>query len=576
MNSNAAISASGDSDLVDGPSIAEQESSCAESRQKRLQDILPKGYSLIKELGSGSVGSVFHCSNPVEGDVAVKVLFPESAADDKTVERFRREFGAYLEINHPNVIRGKRLVDERERGLLALVMELISGCDLRARLADGKPLSIFEALGLTVQLCDGLQAIHDHGIIHRDLKPENILIDPCGRLKITDFGIALLPGTTRLTEHGGIVGTLQYASPEYLMSSTLHPPGDIYALGLIAYEMVTGRPPLEGSQFYESVARRIKMDPPPPSEQNPNVPQWLDKLILKALARDPENRYHTVDEVRSDLIQGISDAHIPIAFKDTRQREKNRALEEQSTSAIEIPPTAITADKPIKKKLPISTRQKTADEISAPIVPKEPTESPRASSRSKSSDIRAEKTLEKPIASGRSTKNKPPQSKNNDRLSAQSNAAAETHHPSHSSVRVTSSNPMPDVATLAAIRANHSRRSKSSDGIPQQLATRSQPKESLLKESPSGKFSPSSSSSRPARFQPLSASSKGASPELEVNARLKAKDLNNARINRTRSRPAQEHYHTDNSSTVVTVARFLGTIAIGSALGFQLIKLLFQ
>jgi serine/threonine protein kinase len=587
MKSNAAISTSRDSDLDDGPSIAEQDGSSVESKQKRLQNLLPKGYSLIKELGSGSVGSVFHCSNPVEGDVAVKVLFPESAADDKTVERFRREFGAYLEINHPNVIRGKRLVDDRERGILALVMELISGCDLRARLADGKPLSIFESLGLLVQLCDGLKVIHDHGIIHRDLKPENILIDPCGKLKITDFGIALLPGTTRITEHGGMVGTLQYASPEYLMSSTLHPPGDIYALGLIAYEMVTGRPPFEGSQFYESVARRIKMDPPPPSEQNPNIPPWLDTLILKALARDPQNRYPTIDEVLSDLMRGISDAQIPIAFGGTREREREKSLQGHTTPAIEIISTGRTIQESNKRKLPISTPKKISDRNTPPTVLEESSTSARSKSAKElksSKEHRGADTTEprknvirqKPIARRyppeQSTKDEPVESKPKNSRSPQSSAPVESGCPVHSPISP-ASNPLFNVAPLAAIRANHSRRphSSSSEPIPQSLSKQSLSKQSVTRESLK-----SSPNIRSPRLQPLSPTSESASPDLRLNPKLNTKGRTNDTVTGAESRSAQSDYRTNTSSTIIIVARFLGTTTIGAAIGFELIKLIMK
>lgn len=340
MKSNAAISTEITGSEPEGPIIDASERSSIDTSPGRAGTALPSGYSLIKELGSGSVGSVFHCSHPIDGEVAVKVLFPESAADDRTVERFRREFGAYLEIQHPNVVRGKRLIDDRERGLLALVMELISGGDLRSRLGPDKPLSLFEALGLMVQLCDGLGAIHKHGIIHRDLKPENLLIDPCGRLKITDFGIALLPGTTRLTEHGGMVGTLQYASPEYLMSSTLHPPGDIYAFGLIAYEMVTGHAPFEGGEFLESIARRMKTAPPPPSTKNSDIPPWLDNLILKALARDPRDRHHTIDETRNELASGILDERIPIDIRQPCEVKANSNEGAIAEPSISVSPSA--------------------------------------------------------------------------------------------------------------------------------------------------------------------------------------------------------------------------------------------
>jgi len=603
MKSNAAISTLSDSDLDDGPSIAEQEGSSLESQQKRLQDLLPKGYSLIKELGSGSVGSVFHCSNPVEGDVAVKVLFPESAADDRTVERFRREFGAYLEINHPNVIRGKRLVDERDRGILALVMELISGSDLRTRLENGKPLSIFEALGLLIQLCNGLQAIHDHGIIHRDLKPENILIDPCGRLKITDFGIALLPGTTRITEHGGMVGTLQYASPEYLMSSTLHPPGDIYALGLIAYEMVTGRPPLEGSQFYESVARRMKMDSPPPSEQNPNIPPWLDTLILKALARDPQNRYRTIDEVLDDLMRGISDANIPIAFGNTRQRQKENTLAEQSTTVIEATVTGVTTQETIKKKLPISTPKTISDKEAQPTVHEESTPSDRSESSNevKSSKQHREaehlepkkkvikqKPLERRLTPGRSTVNERAESKPKNSRSPQLGAPSELRSTTHSTIRPALSNSLSHVAPLAAIRANHSKRSSSSssevisrasDQTPLAkgpLPKRSLPKESLSEQSPSRKSLKSSTNARCTRLQPLSSTSAGASPDLRLNAKLNTKGRTNDTTTGAQSRSAEYHYQINTSSALMDVVRFLGTTTIGAAIGFELIKLIMK
>jgi serine/threonine protein kinase len=594
MKSNAAISTLSDTDLDGGPSIAEPDGlspdvAPLEAQQKRLQNLLPKGYSLIKELGSGSVGSVFHCSNPVEGDVAVKVLFPESAADDKTVERFRREFGAYLEINHPNVIRGKRLIDERDSGILALVMELISGSDLRARLTDGKPLSIFEALGLLIQLCEGLQAIHDHGIIHRDLKPENILIDPCGRLKITDFGIALLPGTTRITEHGGMVGTLQYASPEYLMSSTLHPPGDIYALGLIAYEMLTGRPPLEGSQFYESVARRIKMDPPPPSEQNPNIPSWLDTLILKALARDPKNRYCTIDEVLSDLMRGISDAHIPIAFGDARNRQRENRIEEQSTAAIEIIATGVTAKKPVKKELPISTPQQISDKKTPPIVPEEAAESDHSKSSEKHSGkdntdarkpVAKQKLIEKQHATGRSTTDKPVESAPRDTRPSKLSSPAEARQPIHPNMRPASNNLLSDVAPLSAIRGNHSRRqpSSSSERIPlssakTQLSKRQPINQSLSQQLLSRK---SGQNARSARLQPLSATSGVVSPDLRHNVTRNRKSNTNNAVTEAQSRSALYDYQTKAPSTIIDYARFLGTTAIGAALGVELIKMLLK
>lgn len=274
---------------------------------------LPRGYTPIKSLGEGSNGVVFQAHHQHEGIVAVKVLSPEVSADPTASERFRREIEAYLEINHPNVVSGKRLIEDRERDILALVMEYVPGHDLRVRLERGEPLPVLEALGLLVQLCDGLEAVHRRGIIHRDIKPENLIINPVGLLKVTDFGIACLPGTSRLTDHGGVVGTMQYASPEYLISSEVHPRGDIYALGLIAYEMLTGRPPFEGGDFYSAISRRIQSDPPSPSGENPLIPPWLEDVVLTASARNPEHRYQSISEVKKALTRGIRRENLPIS-----------------------------------------------------------------------------------------------------------------------------------------------------------------------------------------------------------------------------------------------------------------------
>ena len=287
---------------------------------------LPAGYSLVKELGVGGVATVYHCKHPQEGDVAVKVLSKDYLPDSTVTERFRREINAYLEINHPNVVGGRRLIEDRERAIIALVMDLAVGQDLSVRLQSKSFFPLFETIGLLVQLCEGLGAIHDKGIIHRDLKPENVLVSPCGLLQITDFGVALMPGTSRLTEHGGVVGTLQYVSPEYLLSSQLDARSDIYAVGLIAYELLTGEAPFAGGELFASVTQRVKSDPPSPRSINPLIPSWLDAIVMKALARAPEDRFQQVSTLKEELAAGIRREGLPISFPDSKSQNRTESV----------------------------------------------------------------------------------------------------------------------------------------------------------------------------------------------------------------------------------------------------------
>lgn len=438
----------------------------SEASIERSEALLPEGYSLVKPIGSGGSGIVYQASHPDEGLVAVKVLSAEFVADAIASERFRREIGAYLGISHPNVVGGKRLIEERERDLLALVMEFVPGNDLSLRLQCGEPLPLFEALGLLVQLCDGLGAIHRHGIIHRDVKPENLIINPVGLLKVTDLGIASIPGTSRLTEHGGVVGTLQYASPEYLISSELHPRGDIYALGLIAYEMLTGRSPFEGGEFYTAITRRIQSDPPPPSTYNPMVPPWLDELVLTAAAREPAHRYQSIGEVKKALARGIKEENLPIAtgllvtreaLQEPRAKVSRAALSRSGGRRRSRPPSdSLERDFAISSDLLGTQEGRSTSEPTAP-----PVETPSAA-------VRDSVTRDKRMGS------KP---------------SDPSHVPTAPPYRRTTMGRSTGTHAIAAIRSTHSRRAR-----PTTLTTRA---ERLSSPQPESLLAPPSEGSRP-------------------------------------------------------------------------------
>lgn len=258
-------------------------------------------YEIVKCLGSGSMGSVYACKNQVlQGQlVAMKVLFPEVASDAVASARFKNEILAAYEVSHPNVVRAYEYLTDGD--LVAYTMEYVGGGDLASKLGSEKRLSISEIVRLLSQMSAGCQAIHDAGIVHRDFKPENILLTGEGNVKIADFGIARNRHGPKLTEHGGVVGTIDYVAPEYMLKSQVDWRSDIYAIGILAYEMVTGESPFKGESVYATMTKRLKTDPEPPSFIRPESPLELDRIILKAMRRDPEGRYQAAEEMYRDL-----------------------------------------------------------------------------------------------------------------------------------------------------------------------------------------------------------------------------------------------------------------------------------
>ncbi len=272
-------------------------------------------YEVIKCLGSGNMGLVYACKHrELSGHiVAIKVLFPEVAQDKIAAARFRNEIFASYGVSHPNVVRAYEYLREGE--LQAYTMEYVGGGDLADRLGDRDTLMpIADIVRILAEISAGLQAIHDAGIVHRDMKPENVLLTKDGHVKIADFGIARTGTGPRLTEHGGVVGTIEYVSPEYMLNSQVDWRSDIYAMGIIAYEMITGEAAFQGESVYATMTKKLKEDPLPPSRKRPECPSRLDAIVLKAMARNPEARYQSAAEVFHDL-QGIKE--IPVKLSST-------------------------------------------------------------------------------------------------------------------------------------------------------------------------------------------------------------------------------------------------------------------
>lgn len=262
-------------------------------------------YQILNELGRGGMGIVFHAQDKkLNEPVAIKILSPLLSNDPEAVERLQREVSAARRISHPNVI---RIYDIAEaQGLQYVSMEYFQGTNLRDYLRKNGIPSIMQAYQLATQICDGLAAAHREGVIHRDLKSQNILINPVNQLKIIDFGLAHTSHLQGMTATGLIMGTPEYMAPEQVAGKRVDERADIYALGIILYEIFSGRVPFSGDSAISVGFRQMKEEPEPPRKINAQIPQTVETIIMKALRKEPSERYASVAELRADLEQALS------------------------------------------------------------------------------------------------------------------------------------------------------------------------------------------------------------------------------------------------------------------------------
>jgi serine/threonine-protein kinase len=281
-------------------------------------------FEIVRELGRGGMGSVFEARDRMLGRrVAVKVVHPELGRDPVLIERFRKEAQALARLNHPNVISVYSLF--RAADQYFLVMEYVEGQTLEARLRTEGALPWKESVDLLAGALEGLQHVHEQGILHRDLKPANLFLPAMGGIKVMDFGIAHILGQQRLTRMGTVVGTLAYMSPEQVGGGEIDVRSDIYSMGIVLYEMVTGRVPFQGKSEIELMLAQLQTPPPPPRTFAPSTPEWLEEQILRALAKDPRERHHMAAELAADLRHGL---------------ERGVAEETGPTRVLSVPPAA--------------------------------------------------------------------------------------------------------------------------------------------------------------------------------------------------------------------------------------------
>jgi serine/threonine-protein kinase len=256
-------------------------------------------YRIVRKLGTGGMANVYLAEDQELGRrVAIKILDDRHASDDQFVERFRREAKNAAGLNHPNIV---SIYDRGEaEGTYYIAMEYLDGRSLKELIVSRGPAPINVAIDYARQILAALRFAHRNSIVHRDIKPHNVLVDSDGRLKVTDFGIARA-GASEMTEAGSIIGTAQYLSPEQAKGTTVDHRSDIYSVGVVLYELVTGRVPFTGDTAVEIAMRHLSSVPEPPSALREDVPHELDMVILRALAKDPDDRYQTAEEMDAEL-----------------------------------------------------------------------------------------------------------------------------------------------------------------------------------------------------------------------------------------------------------------------------------
>jgi serine/threonine-protein kinase len=259
-------------------------------------------YEVIEEIGKGAMGVVYRAHDPLlDRTVAVKTINMDLAQEEQAEyeARFYQEARAAGGLNHPNIV---TVYDIGKSGNTAyMAMEFLDGSELRALLADRKPLPLAQALDIAAQIAAGLAYAHERGIVHRDIKPANIMITRSGIVKITDFGIARMRSASVRTQTGVVLGSPRYLSPEQVVGKRADARSDLFALGVILYEMATGRAPFAGEDVSSIMFQILNFVPPAPGSFVPGVPQMFDFIVAKALAKSPDERYASAAELARDL-----------------------------------------------------------------------------------------------------------------------------------------------------------------------------------------------------------------------------------------------------------------------------------
>jgi len=293
-------------------------------------------YKILDIIGGGGMANVYLARDMIlDRDVAVKMLRLDFANDEEFIRRFHREAQSATSLAHPNIVSIYDVGEEND--LYYIVMEYVDGQTLKQYIQQNTPLRVEEALEIMKQLTSAISHAHHNHIIHRDIKPHNILIDHNGTVKITDFGIAMALSATSITQTNSVLGSVHYLSPEQARGGMANRKSDIYSLGIVMFELLTGRLPFSGESAVSIALKHLQSETPSVRRWNPNIPQSVENIVLKATAKDPFHRYESADDMEEDL---------RTALDPDRMNEPKFVIpaDDEATKAIPV----ITNDQPLK------------------------------------------------------------------------------------------------------------------------------------------------------------------------------------------------------------------------------------
>jgi serine/threonine-protein kinase len=318
------------------------------AEQAQQQYLLNKRYRLLSPIGAGGMAVVYKAQDLALGRlVAVKILREPLTGDPDFLARFQQEARAAANLAHPNIVTVHDF--GRDGGRNYIVMEYVEGKDLKSLIKEGSPFKVDRALDLTIQICAGIGYAHRAGLVHCDVKPQNILVTADGRVKVTDFGIARALATLQPGETTDVVwGSPQYYSPEQAAGEAPTPASDVYAIGVVVYEMLAGRLPFVASTQQALAMMHLRDEPPRLTLFNPSIPETLERIVHKVMAKEPSARYRTADQL----------GRILISYRE-------RGLEATGTQAAAAP-TGLTPPQGVPRTPP-------ADPHPAEVLPEAPT-----------------------------------------------------------------------------------------------------------------------------------------------------------------------------------------------------------
>jgi serine/threonine protein kinase len=328
-------------------------------------------YKIAQKIGEGGMGDVFKGIDlMLEREVAIKMLRPELARQQYIVERFRAEAVTLAKLNHPNIATLYNFV--RQGNDYFMVMEYVKGNTFESIIKKSGAIPYQRAIQLFVQALEGITHAHRLGIIHRDLKPANVMLMDSGLIKVMDFGIARVLGSTRMTRTGNVIGTMEYMSPEQIRGEDTDARSDIYSAGILLYEMLTGRVPFESNSEYELMRRQVEDAPLPPRMFSKHIPLPVEQAIMRTLAKKPDARFQTTDEFRTVLLKGIGE--VTSRLVNVPAPEQHLPVPSNVSTPLVETQKRIEARQPAPKKIP-----DTLDFSSEPPQPVKETHLPDAS-----------------------------------------------------------------------------------------------------------------------------------------------------------------------------------------------------